>query len=125
MLHVLDEVGRVADAELVRRLEQLVRADRALSAKLLVHLGEVDARKLYCERAYSSMFDYCRSGLGMSEAEAGLRIRAARVGRRFPLVVERLGVGAVHLSAIRLLEPILTEENHVQLLDRVRGMTKR
>jgi len=61
----------------------------------------------------------------MSEAEAYLRIQAARVGRRFPLVVERLGAGAVHLSAIKLLSPHLTEGNHVQLLDRVRGRTKR
>ena len=125
MVHVLEHVSGMADAELVGRLERLVKADRALSAKLLVHLGEVDARKLYCERAYSSMFEYCRSGLGMSEAEAALRIQAARVGRRFPLVLQRLGAGAVHLSAIKLLAPHLTADNHVQLLDRVRGMTKR
>lgn len=125
MVHALEHVSGLADAELVGRLERLVKADRALSAKLLVHLGEVDARKLYCERAYSSMFEYCRSALGMSEAEAALRLQAARVGRRFPLVLERLGAGAVHLSAIKLLAPHLTADNHVQLLDRVRGMSKR
>jgi hypothetical protein len=31
----------------------------------------------------------------------------------------------VHLSAIKLLAPHLTQDNHAQLLDRVRGMTKR
>ena len=59
----------------------------------------------------------------MSEAEAYLRIQAAKVGRRFPLVLERLGAGAVHLTAIKLLAPHLTEDNHAQLLDRVQGMT--
>lgn len=125
MAHAIAEVSRLTDAALVCRLERLVRADRALSAKLLVHLGELDERKLFRERGYSSCFDYCRSALRMSEAEAYLRIHAARMGRRFPLIVERLGAGAVHLSAVKLISPHLTEDNHVQLLDRVRGRTKR
>jgi hypothetical protein len=124
MASVLDVVGMENDA-LLSEVERLVKADRVLGATLLVHLGEVDARKLYLARGYSSMFEYCRSALGMSEAEAYLRMRAADVGRRFPLVLERFGSGGVHLSAIKLLAPHLTQDNHVQLLDRVRGMTKR
>ncbi|HET8935712.1 MAG TPA: hypothetical protein VFN67_19830 [Polyangiales bacterium] len=125
MQSALDEVGRILDGELVSRLERLVKVDRAVSAKLLVHLGEVDTRGLYRERAFSSMFGYCLGALGMSEGEAGLRVLAARVIRKFPLVGERLGAGAVHLSGIKLIAPLLTSENQVQLLDRVRGMTKR
>ncbi|HET8937747.1 MAG TPA: hypothetical protein VFN67_30090 [Polyangiales bacterium] len=125
MLQALDVVCAFTDAELVRGLQRLVKADRTLSAELLVHLGEVEARGLYREHAYSTMFDYCRSALGMSDAEAGLRVLAARVGRRFPLVVERLGMGALNLTAIKLLAPHLTADNHVQLLDRVSSMSKR
>jgi hypothetical protein len=124
MASVLDVVGMENDA-LLSAVERLVKADRSLGATLLVHLGEVDARKLYLARGYSSMFVYCRSALGMSEAEAYLRMRAADVGRKFPLVLERFGSGGVHLSAIKLLAPHLTQDNHAQLLDRVRGMTKR
>jgi hypothetical protein len=124
MASVLDVVGMENDA-LLSEVERLVKADRALGATLLVHLGEVDARKLYLARGYSSMFVYCRSALGMSEAEAYLRMRAADVGRKFPLVLERFGSGDVHLSAIKLLAPHLTQDNHARLLDRVRGMTKR
>jgi hypothetical protein len=124
MASVLDVVGMGNDA-LLSEVERLVKADRSLGASLLVHLGEVDARKLYLARGYSSMFVYCRSALGMSEAEAYLRMRAADLGRRFPLVLERFGSGGVHLSAIKLLAPHLTQDNHAQLLDRVRGMTKR
>jgi hypothetical protein len=61
----------------------------------------------------------------MSEAEAYLRIQAARLGRRFPLVVELLGQGALHLTAIKLLGPHLTLDNHAQLLERARGKRKR
>ena len=125
MQSALDEVGGIADGELVSRLERLVRADRAVGVKLLVHLGEVDSRGLYREHAYSSMFAYCLGALRMSDGEAGLRVLAARVIRRFPVVVERFESGAVNLTGIKLIAPLLTAENHVQLLDRVRGMSKR
>jgi hypothetical protein len=119
------DVGGLGNEALLLEVERLVRADRTVGAALLVHLGEVDARKLYLARGYSSMFTYCRAALGMSEAEAYLRMRAADVGRRFPLVLERFGSGDVHLSAIKLLAPHLTQDNHAQLLDRVRGKSKR
>jgi hypothetical protein len=119
------DVGGMGNEALLSEVERLVNADRTVGAALLVHLGEVDARKLYLARGYSSMFTYCRAALGMSEAEAYLRMRAADVGRRFPLVLERFGSGDVHLSAIKLLAPHLTQDNHAQLLDRVRGKSKR
>jgi hypothetical protein len=124
-LDALSEVSRVSDTELVCRLQRLVAADRRLSAKLLVHLGEVDARGLYRDHGYSSMFEYAVTALCMSEAEAYLRIQAARLGRRFPVVIERVGAGALHLTAIKLLAPHLTADNHVQLLERVQGKSKR
>jgi hypothetical protein len=113
------------DAELISRLEHLVKADRTLEVKLLVHLGELDERKLYLERGYRSIYEYCRSALRMSDGEAYLRIKAAEVGRRFPLVLERLEAGAVHLSGIKLLARFLTADNHVMLLDRILGWSKR
>jgi hypothetical protein len=119
------EVGGMGNEALLSEVERLVKVDRTVGAALLVHLGEVDARKLYLARGYGSMFVYCRAALGMSEAEAYLRMRAADVGRRFPLVLERFGSGDVHLSAIKLLAPHLTQDNHAQLLDRVRGKSKR
>jgi hypothetical protein len=125
MAHGFDDVRRVSDDELLSRLERLVKADRALSVKLLVHLGEVEARKLYLERGYSSMYSYCMTALGMSEAETYLRLLAAKTGKRLPLVLERLADGGLHLTAIKLLAPLLTESNHVALLDRARGMSKR
>jgi hypothetical protein len=121
----LEEVGRFTNQELIMRLRALVRSDQALTARLVVHLGEVDARGLYREHAYSSLLGYCVQALGMSEAQAYLRIHAARLGRRFPRVVQLLALGALHLTAVRLLGPHLTADNHLQLLERARGKGKR
>ena len=99
----LGDISSITGHELVVRLHRLVRADRTLSARLLVHLGEMDARGLYRESAYASMFAYCVEELHMSEAEAYLRIHAARLGRQFPLIVELFAQGSLHLTAIKLL----------------------
>ncbi len=120
-----NDIRQIADAELLARLQRLAHADHALTARLLVHMSEVDIRGLYRERAYSSMFDYCVEELRMSESAAYLRIHAARLGRRFPLVVELLAQGALNLTTIKLIGPQLTADNHVQVLERARGKRKR
>ena len=61
----------------------------------------------------------------MSEAEAYLRIQAARLGRQFPLIVQLFGQGSLHLTAIKLLGPHLTFDNHVRVLEQARGKNKR
>jgi hypothetical protein len=125
MEQVMMDVGRVTDRELIAQLRHLVRVDRTLSARLLVHLGEVDARGLYRQDAYPSMFAYCVEELRMSEAEAYLRIQAARLGRQFPLILQLFANGSLHLTAIKLLGPHLTVGNHAQLLEQASGKNKR
>ena len=122
---LLEDVDRLDNAELMARLRRLVATDRALTARLLVHLGEVDARGLFRDQAWPSMFTYAVQELHMSEAEAYLRIHAARLGRQFPLVVQLLAQGELHLSAIKLLGAHLTQDNHALLLERARCKSKR
>jgi hypothetical protein len=120
-----NDISRITDHELIVRLRRLVCANHKLSARLLVHLGEVDARGLYREYAFASMFAYCVEELQMSEAEAYLRIHAARLGRQFPLIVQLFAQGSLHLTAIKLLGPHLTPDNHVHVLERASGKGKR
>jgi hypothetical protein len=96
-----------------------------LTAELLAHLAEVDARGIYRERACSSLYTYCVYELRLSEDEAQRRARAARTARTFPVVFEMLAEGAIHLTGLLLLAPYLTAENHAELLARARFRTKR
>jgi len=47
----------------------------------------------------------------MSDSEAGLRLHAARFARKFPASLEMLSRGELHLTAMKLLAPVLTPEN--------------
>lgn len=124
-----DEQGLVLDAkqlnddELIARLKRCVAQDRQLSARMLEHLGEVEARGLYRDQGYSSMFNYAVHGLHMSESEAGLRLTVARFGRTYPRAIQMLARGELHMTAIRLLVPVLTPQS-LGLLEEARFKSK-
>jgi hypothetical protein len=114
---------RLDDEELIAGLKRCVAQERAVTARLLVHFGEVDARGLYRDQGYDSMFACAVIGLHMSEAEAMVRIRVSRLGRAFPLALQMLARGEVPLTALKLLAPVLTRDN-LGLLDEVRFKSK-
>jgi len=71
------------------------------------------------------MFAYCTDVLHLSEAEAYLRIAAARASREHPMLLDMLADGRLHLSGIAKLAPHLTRENRDALLDRAAHRGKR
>jgi hypothetical protein len=92
---------------------------------LIAHLAELDDRRLYLGAGFSSMFTYCTQALRLSEGGAYNRIEVARAGRRYPIVLELLGRGALNLTTARLLAPHLTPENHRDLLATASGKGRR
>jgi hypothetical protein len=60
--------------------------------------------------------NYCTQALWLSEDAACSRIEAARVCRRFPIIVELLASRELTLTAVRLLRRHLTRENHQAVL---------
>lgn len=106
----------LSDEALLHQLTALVSRDRSTTAELLAHIAEVDARKLYVPAAYPTMFAYCIGELRLSEDAAAKRIHAARAARRFPSVFNAIAEGRLHLSAVVLLAPHLTEDNAAELL---------
>jgi hypothetical protein len=115
----------LSDSDLLTQLERVCAQERNATAQVVALLMEVDARKLYAPQSCSSLFSYCVQVLHFSEHAAYLRIEAARAARRFPLILDRLADGSVHLTAVSLLASHLTAANHVELLDAARHKSKR
>jgi hypothetical protein len=109
-------LSHLADSTLLHDLQALVVRDRATTAEMLAHLAEVDARRLYAAGAYPSMFAYCVGELHLSEDAAFKRIRAARTARQFPVIFGAVADGRLHLSAVVMLAPCLTDETADELL---------
>ena len=106
----------LSDEALLSNLGALVASHREDTVTMMVHLGEVDARRLYLPAACSSMYEYCMREMRFSEDEACTRIRAARTGRDFPSVFAALADGRLSLTAVVLLSKSLSRENVDELL---------
>jgi 5-methylcytosine-specific restriction endonuclease McrA len=86
---------------------------------------EIDRRRIYLDAACRSLVCYCIERLGYSEDEAGKRVRVAELARRIPQALEELRSGAIHLTGLWLLAPVLTKDNAADLLASARGKTRR
>ena len=119
------QVAHLSNEELLAEIKSLAAPERSATAALVASLAELDERRLYLGEGYSSLFTYCTQALHLSEHAAYGRIEAARAARRFGLILELLADGAVTLTAICLLAPHLTAENHVEILESARHKSKR
>ncbi|HET7224727.1 MAG TPA: hypothetical protein VFK69_03345 [Candidatus Eisenbacteria bacterium] len=108
---------QLTDADLTQALHQVVGAERTATAAVLAHIAEFDARRLYAPAGYACMRDYCVGRLHLSEGAAYRRITVARAGRLFPLLFDAMADGRIHLSAVAVLSPHLSERNVAELVE--------
>ena len=121
----LTQVSGLADQELLVGLQKLSASLRACECRLLVYLAEVEERRLYARQGFPSLFAFAVEVLGFAEGAACRRIAAARIARRFPVVHDYLADGRLHVTAVSMLAPHLTTENHTSVLARACGRKKR
>src|SRR5688500_10984568 len=93
------QFGDLSDGELLGRVREAVTVERSATARLIALLAELDARRLYLGEGCSSLFTYCTQVLHLSEHAAYNRIETARAARRFPVILELVAEGALHLTA--------------------------
>ena len=101
---ITSTVGVLSDRELLRKTSNLVRHERHLQGAIIDHLAEIEARGLYLERGFSSLFDYAVRELGYSDAAAARRIGAMRLCADQPDAREGLRDGSLTLSAAAELQ---------------------
>jgi hypothetical protein len=118
-------VAHVSDDQLLADVRRLAADEQRATAALVACLAEPDARRLYLGEGCASLFTYCTQVLHLSEHAAYGRIQAARAARRFPVILDLLAAGAVTLTAITLLAPHLTTDNHRNTLEAARYKSKR
>jgi hypothetical protein len=115
----------LSDADLLRRVTVLAGRERESTVELVGHLAELDARKLHLREGYGSLFAYCTGALRLAEHAAYNRIEAARLSRRFPVVLDLLAEGSLNVSTVRLLVPHLRPDNFDVVVAQARGRSKR
>jgi hypothetical protein len=80
----------------------------------LDYLLEVDVRRLYATKAYSSLFEYLVKDLGFSEPAAVERVNTVRLMREVPVVKTHLQEGRLSLTTASQIERFIKTENKVR-----------
>ena len=117
------DISTLTDEEVWRRFLELAAEERVLISDLVACLAEVDARMLVRDRHWPSLFDYCVFSLHWSESAAYRRIRAARAVRKFPMILEMLRDGRLHLEGVVILHAFIDDADFASLLLKAVGMT--
>jgi hypothetical protein len=118
-------IASLDDHALLESLKGVVARSNQITALLLAHLAEVDARGAYRQWSCPTLQSYCTYELRLSEDEAWRRCRAARIVRQFPRSLDMLADSSLHLTGLLLVGPHLTPENESELLGRVAFRSKR
>jgi hypothetical protein len=94
------DLKHMEDQELLQQTKIKALAERKLTLEIIEHLEEIESRKLYARRGFSSLFLYCTKELGYSESEAYRRISAMRLVRQIPEVTEKIQSGSLTLTNV-------------------------
>jgi 5-methylcytosine-specific restriction endonuclease McrA len=117
-------LNHLSDGALVTALHGLCLDAQRLDARFIIHLVEVEDRRLHLRAACSSLFDFCVRRLHLSEGAAFRRINAARLVRRFPSLLGHIERGAVNLSTLVLLRDHFMESTVDELVAATSKKTK-
>src|SRR5438105_10656030 len=116
-------LSHLTNRALQESLAGLVCKDRTATASMVAHIAEFDARRLYRPAACPSMYCYCIRELKFSEDAACMRIRAARLARKFPVIFPAIADGRLTLSVVALVSRHATRQNGNELLAAAMGQT--
>ena len=114
-------VKNISDNKLIERLQQLVATEKECTSEIVLHLSEIESRRLYAEMGYASLFDYATRGLGYSRMSAQRRIVAARVVVEMPQAYEMLRVDRLSLAHFEVIATAFDGSNAPELVRAVAG----
>lgn len=114
----------VSDKELVEGLEKLVSRERESLNWIVLHLAEIDKRKLYAELGYSSLYAYATSALGYSESAACRRIKAARAILAVPEAYEHMEAGRLSVHMLDAVSEAICGKFGTEIVPLICGKSK-
>jgi HNH endonuclease len=125
----------ISDSDLLVQIKNLAGEERRITTEVLLHLREIEARHLFAELGFSSLYEYCTKELGYSESSAWRRISAMRLLKDVPEIEEQLLDGRMTVTTLSQVQSFLlqekkqknefTKDEKLELLGQVEGMSTR
>lgn len=105
------ELQKMDNPTLLGQVKLLVGKEKAIISEVIESLREIETRKLHLEGGYPSMFAFATDFLGYSEAEAHIRIQAARLSQSIPELPAMIQAGTLSLSVAAAAQSTFRKEN--------------
>jgi hypothetical protein len=122
---ILAAASRLSDDALHARLQDLASRERHSTVDLVAHLAVLLGRKKDLGQGWGSVYRWCCDTLHLSHDAAYNRVAAARAVRRFPVILDHLATGFVNVTTVKVLRPVLTQENHKVVLAEARYRSRK
>lgn len=104
------KLGKINNDSLILGLKALITKEREVLTQILHYLKEIESRRLYLARGFSSLFAFMTEELGYSEAAAQRRIAAMRLVKEIPEVEPKIKRGEISLSVASQVQTFLRKE---------------
>ena len=95
---------KLSNDQLLLQTKNLVQKERQINIQVLQHLQEIESRKLYLKRGFSSLFEYAIKELDYSHSAAYRRIKAMRLCRDIPQATPKIKSGSLNLTTASQLQ---------------------
>jgi len=107
----LDEnIKKLSDKSLLAQMDLLAYEHRKNSVLLLLHLREIEVRRLFVDLGFSSMHKYCIQQLKFSEGETQRRLTSARLLAELPEIESKIETGQVNVTNLSKIQSFLRTE---------------
>jgi 5-methylcytosine-specific restriction endonuclease McrA len=119
---------RLTDDDLWNRIAFLAKEERRITLDVLLHLKEIDRRRLHLDRGYSSLYEYALKELRYSEGAAYRRVQAMRLLKDMPEVEEKISSGQLSLSTASKIQSAAKDqpkEAKLELVQQLEGRSAR
>ena len=100
----------MTDDQLLSETKNLVQKERQINIQVLQHLQEIQIRKLYLKRGFSSLFEYAVKELGYSESSAYRRIKAMKLCKELPETKLKMAKGELNLCTASKLQTVFEKQ---------------
>jgi 5-methylcytosine-specific restriction endonuclease McrA len=106
------------------RALQIVSSYKRAESQLIDLIQEIDDKKSYLEKHFTSTFDYCVKFLRLSEHTALDFIGVARKSKTVPELKEAIKNDLITVSKARRLTPVIDQANASHWLDLAQNLSK-
>jgi hypothetical protein len=103
----------MTNAELLIKLGELIKQERKITKEILELINLAEARQLYLERGFGSLFEWLTQHFGYSESAAQRRIQAARLIKASPEITAKIIEGTVNLSTLSKTQSIIRQHERI------------